>query len=183
MSDSREKGEQIRHSNVCLLEVMLTVYRPPLESGRFQLRAARALMLGARSTKLKCPLSVDLARFGLVYAFPDDLLLWIPAFWRPDLRRLQWLPTCSKNPMFGFIGWIIFGLVVGIVPKLVMPGRDPGGFIVTAVIGIVGALLGGFLGRAIGLYQEGQPAGFFMAVLGSLILLFLYRMVAGRRPT
>ncbi len=83
--------------------------------------------------------------------------------------------------MFGIIGWIVFGLVVGIVAKLLMPGRDPGGFVVTVIIGIVGALLGGFLGRAIGLYQEGQPAGFFMAVLGSLLLLFLYRMVAGRQ--
>jgi uncharacterized membrane protein YeaQ/YmgE (transglycosylase-associated protein family) len=85
--------------------------------------------------------------------------------------------------MFGFIGWIIFGLIVGLVAKLLMPGKDPGGFIITAIIGMVGAMLGGFLGRAMGLYREGEPAGFFMAVIGSLILLFLYRMVAGRRTT
>jgi uncharacterized membrane protein YeaQ/YmgE (transglycosylase-associated protein family) len=85
--------------------------------------------------------------------------------------------------MFGFIGWIIFGLIVGLVAKLLMPGKDPGGFIITAIIGMVGAMVGGFLGRAMGLYREGEPAGFFMAVIGSLILLFLYRMVAGRRTT
>jgi uncharacterized membrane protein YeaQ/YmgE (transglycosylase-associated protein family) len=85
--------------------------------------------------------------------------------------------------MFGFIGWIIFGLIVGLVAKLLMPGKDPGGFIITAIIGMVGAMLGGFLGRAMGLYREGEPAGFFMAVIGSLVLLFLYRMVAGRRTT
>jgi uncharacterized membrane protein YeaQ/YmgE (transglycosylase-associated protein family) len=83
--------------------------------------------------------------------------------------------------MFGLIGWIIFGLIVGLVAKLLMPGKDPGGFFITALIGIAGALLGGFLGRMMGLYREGEPAGFFMAVLGSIVLLILYRVVAGRR--
>ena len=77
--------------------------------------------------------------------------------------------------------WILFGLVVGIVAKLIMPGRDPGGFIVTILLGIVGALLGGFLGRAAGWYREGDPVGFIMAVLGSIVVLVLYRLVA-RRP-
>ena len=76
--------------------------------------------------------------------------------------------------------WIIFGLIVGIVAKFLMPGRDPGGFILTAVLGIVGALVGGWLGRVLNLYQPGQPAGFIMAVVGAVILLFVYRMVAGR---
>jgi uncharacterized membrane protein YeaQ/YmgE (transglycosylase-associated protein family) len=79
------------------------------------------------------------------------------------------------------IGWILFGLVVGIVGKLLMPGRDPGGFILTILLGIAGALLGGFAGRALGFYGEGEPAGFIMAVLGSILLLIIYRMVAGRR--
>jgi uncharacterized membrane protein YeaQ/YmgE (transglycosylase-associated protein family) len=78
------------------------------------------------------------------------------------------------------LGWILFGLIVGIVAKLVMPGRDPGGFIITILLGIVGALVGGFLGRAFGLYREGDPVGFIMAVVGSIVLLVLYRMVAGR---
>jgi uncharacterized membrane protein YeaQ/YmgE (transglycosylase-associated protein family) len=78
------------------------------------------------------------------------------------------------------LGWILFGLIVGIVAKLVMPGRDPGGFIITILLGIVGALVGGFLGRAFGLYREGDPVGFIMAVVGSIVLLLLYRMVAGR---
>jgi len=81
----------------------------------------------------------------------------------------------------GIIGWIFFGLIVGIVAKFLTPGRDPGGFIVTALIGIVGALVGGFLGRAIGLYREDGPVGFVMAVIGSIVLLLLYRMFAGRR--
>jgi uncharacterized membrane protein YeaQ/YmgE (transglycosylase-associated protein family) len=76
------------------------------------------------------------------------------------------------------LGWIVFGLIVGIVAKLLMPGRDPGGFVVTAVIGIVGALLGGFLGRVLGLYREGDPVGFIMAVIGSIILLWIYRRTA-----
>jgi uncharacterized membrane protein YeaQ/YmgE (transglycosylase-associated protein family) len=79
------------------------------------------------------------------------------------------------------IGWILFGLVVGVVGKLLMPGRDPGGFILTIVLGIAGALLGGFVGRSLGMYGEGEPAGFVMAVIGSIILLVIYRLVAGRR--
>jgi uncharacterized membrane protein YeaQ/YmgE (transglycosylase-associated protein family) len=72
------------------------------------------------------------------------------------------------------IGWIIFGLVVGIVAKLLMPGRDPGGFIVTILLGIAGALVGGFLGRAVGWYREGDPVG-FVTVTGSIVLLIIYR--------
>jgi uncharacterized membrane protein YeaQ/YmgE (transglycosylase-associated protein family) len=85
--------------------------------------------------------------------------------------------------MLGWIGWIIFGLIVGIVGKFLMPGRDPGGFIVTSLLGIAGALLGGFVGRALGFYQEGEPAGFIMAVIGAIILLAIYRAVIGRRRT
>jgi len=75
------------------------------------------------------------------------------------------------------LGWIVFGLVVGVVAKLLTPGRDPGGFIVTMLLGIAGALLGGFLGRAVGWYREGDPVGFAMAVIGSIVLLVLYRLV------
>ena len=82
--------------------------------------------------------------------------------------------------MGAVLGWILFGLVVGIVAKLLMPGRDPGGFIVTTVLGIVGAMMGGFLGRTLGLYGPGEPAGFVMATLGAVVLLFIYRML--RRP-
>ena len=79
------------------------------------------------------------------------------------------------------LGWILFGLVVGALAKLVMPGRDPGGIIVTILLGIAGALLGGFIGRALGFYSEGEPAGWVMAFLGSVVLLFLYRLMVGRR--
>jgi uncharacterized membrane protein YeaQ/YmgE (transglycosylase-associated protein family) len=80
----------------------------------------------------------------------------------------------------GVLGWIIFGLIVGIVARFLMPGRDPAGFVVTAVLGIVGALLGGFLGRSVGWYREGEPAGFVMAVVGAVVLLVLYRLITGR---
>lgn len=76
------------------------------------------------------------------------------------------------------IGWIVFGLIVGIIAKLLMPGRDPGGFIVTTLLGIAGALVGGFLGQFLGLYGEGDPVGFVMAVIGSIILLWIYRMAS-----
>ena len=73
------------------------------------------------------------------------------------------------------IGWIVFGLVVGIVAKFLMPGRDPGGFVVTAILGIVGALVGGFVGRSIGWYGDGDPLGFIMAVVGAIAVLAVYR--------
>ena len=78
------------------------------------------------------------------------------------------------------IGWIVFGLVVGIVAKFLMPGRDPGGFVITAILGIVGAVVGGFVGRMIGLYREGDPVGFIMAVVGSILLLLIYRFTFAR---
>jgi len=79
------------------------------------------------------------------------------------------------------LGWIFFGLIVGIIAKLLMPGRDPGGFIITILLGIAGALLGGFIGLAIGLYGPNQTAGFFMSVLGAILLLTLYRVFGHRR--
>jgi uncharacterized membrane protein YeaQ/YmgE (transglycosylase-associated protein family) len=79
------------------------------------------------------------------------------------------------------LGWIVFGLIVGVVGKLLMPGRDPGGFVITILLGIAGALIGGFLGRMLGMYREDDPVGFVMAVIGSIVLLLLYRAVAGRR--
>lgn len=78
----------------------------------------------------------------------------------------------------GIIGWIVFGLIVGIIAKFLMPGRDPGGFIITALLGIAGALVGGFLGRMLGLYGEGDPVGIVMAVIGSVVLLLIYRMAS-----
>ena len=85
--------------------------------------------------------------------------------------------------MFGILGWIVFGLIVGALAKLLMPGRDPGGIIVTMLLGIVGAVLGGWIGRAIGLYGPEDPAGFLMSLLGAILLLAIYRMVVGRRRT
>jgi len=83
--------------------------------------------------------------------------------------------------MFGIIGWIFFGLIVGIIAKLFHPGRDPGGFIVTILIGIAGSLLGGFAGRVLGLYGPGQGAGFIMSVIGAVLLLVLYNVLSRRR--
>ena len=78
------------------------------------------------------------------------------------------------------IGWILFGLVVGIVAKFVMPGRDPGGFVITAILGIVGGIVGGVLGRAMGWYRDGDAVGFFMAVIGAIIVLAVYRFTIAR---
>lgn len=81
----------------------------------------------------------------------------------------------------GVISWIVFGLVVGAVAKLFMPGRDPGGIVVTSLLGIVGAMVGGFIGRSLGMYGPNDPAGFLMALVGAVLLLMLYRASLGRR--
>ncbi len=83
--------------------------------------------------------------------------------------------------MFGVIGWIIFGLIVGVIAKFLMPGRDPGGFIITILLGIAGAVVAGFLGRTLGWYGPNDGAGFLMSLLGAILLLALYRMAIGRR--
>ena len=83
--------------------------------------------------------------------------------------------------MFGVLGWMMFGLIVGAIAKLVMPGRDPGGILVTMAIGIAGALTGGFIGRALGWYGPNDGAGFFMSLLGAILLLWLYRVLMVRR--
>src|SRR5919112_3096480 len=82
---------------------------------------------------------------------------------------------------YGIFGWIVIGLLAGGLAKLLMPGRDPGGCIVTILLGIAGALLAGFLGQAVGWYDAGEGAGFIAAVIGAFIILFIYRLVMRRR--
>ena len=82
---------------------------------------------------------------------------------------------------YGILGWIVIGLLAGGIAKLLMPGRDPGGCIVTILLGIAGALLAGFLGRAVGWYGPGDGAGFLAAIVGALLILIIYRMVLARR--
>jgi uncharacterized membrane protein YeaQ/YmgE (transglycosylase-associated protein family) len=83
--------------------------------------------------------------------------------------------------MVGVIGWILFGAIVGAVAKLLMPGRDPGGFIVTILLGIAGAVIGGVAGRALGFYGPSQGAGWLMSIVGAVLLLWIYRMMVVRR--
>lgn len=83
--------------------------------------------------------------------------------------------------MFGILGWIVFGLIVGVIAKLLMPGRDPGGFVITILLGIAGAVLGGWIGRALGMYGPGQGAGLIMSVIGAFIILAIYHFATRGR--
>jgi uncharacterized membrane protein YeaQ/YmgE (transglycosylase-associated protein family) len=76
---------------------------------------------------------------------------------------------------------ILIGFVVGLVAKFLMPGRDGGGFILTTILGIIGAVAATFLGQALGIYAAGQSAGFIGAVIGAMIVLFIYGLVTKRR--
>lgn len=83
-----------------------------------------------------------------------------------------------------FLWTLIIGLVVGAIAKLLMPGRDPGGVIVTMLIGVAGALLAGFLGRALGWYNNpGEGPGIIASIIGAMLLLLIYRFFIGRRGT
>ncbi|MEJ7606122.1 MAG: GlsB/YeaQ/YmgE family stress response membrane protein [Bryobacteraceae bacterium] len=85
--------------------------------------------------------------------------------------------------MLSILSLVLFGLVVGVIAKLLMPGRDPGGFIITILLGIAGAVIGGYLGRMMGFYGENEGAGFFMALIGAVVLLGLYRLTMRSRTT
>ena len=82
---------------------------------------------------------------------------------------------------YGIIAWIVIGLLAGGIAKLLMPGRDPGGCIITILLGIAGALLAGFLGQADGWYRPGEGAGFLAAIIGAFVILLVYRLVLARR--
>jgi uncharacterized membrane protein YeaQ/YmgE (transglycosylase-associated protein family) len=105
-----------------------------------------------------------------------------------QLWSTEWKIVCIRGAQeegegrsMAILSWIVFGLVIGIIAKLLMPGKDPGGFIVTILLGVAGALVGGFIGRAMGFYGPGQSAGWLMSILGAIILLALYRMLVRRR--
>ena len=82
---------------------------------------------------------------------------------------------------YGILGWIVIGLLAGGIAKLLMPGKDPGGCIITILLGIAGALLAGFLGKAIGWYDESEAAGFIAAIVGAFLILLVFRLVLSRR--
>lgn len=96
-------------------------------------------------------------------------------------RRFYHLPTqAEQEDGVSILGTLIIGLLAGIVAKLLMPGRDPGGFIITTFLGVAGAFVATYLGQAIGWYEAGQAAGFLGAVIGAVLILAAYRLVAGR---
>jgi uncharacterized membrane protein YeaQ/YmgE (transglycosylase-associated protein family) len=80
-----------------------------------------------------------------------------------------------------YLWMLLIGLIVGAIAKFLMPGKDPGGCLITMLIGIVGALIAGFLGRSLGWYAEGEPVGFLASVVGAIVLLLLYRLLTKGR--
>lgn len=81
----------------------------------------------------------------------------------------------------GWLWWILIGLIAGAIAKAIVPGRDPSGCLITILLGIGGAVLAGFLGQQLGWYRQGEGAGFLAAIVGAVVILFIYRMVASRR--
>ncbi len=83
--------------------------------------------------------------------------------------------------MFSLIWTALIGLIIGAVAKFLMPGKDPGGWIVTMLLGLAGSFIAGYLGRVLGWYKEGQSAGFIMSVVGAILLLYLYRLFVAKK--
>jgi len=79
--------------------------------------------------------------------------------------------------------FLVFGLVVGALARLIVPGKEPGGWVVSMILGVVGSMFGGFLGRALNLYQDGEPAGFVMSLIGAILLVVGYHAIRGRATT
>jgi uncharacterized membrane protein YeaQ/YmgE (transglycosylase-associated protein family) len=89
-------------------------------------------------------------------------------------------PTLAWRKSMNILGWLLFGLIVGAIAKFLMPGRDPGGWIVTILLGIAGSFVGGFLASAL-LGRQEQTAGWIGSIIGAIVLLFIYRLIVGRR--
>jgi uncharacterized membrane protein YeaQ/YmgE (transglycosylase-associated protein family) len=85
--------------------------------------------------------------------------------------------------MFHLIGVVVIGLIAGVIAKLIMPGKDPGGIIITIVLGVAGALLATFLGRLIGWYEAGESGGLIAGVIGAIILLAIYRLIKKKQTS
>jgi uncharacterized membrane protein YeaQ/YmgE (transglycosylase-associated protein family) len=97
------------------------------------------------------------------------------------LNRTMPAPCAGQleGEKMNILGWLLFGLVVGAIAKFLMPGRDPGGWIVTILLGIAGSFVGGFLASMLG--HGEQTAGWIGSIIGAIVLLFIYRLIVGRR--
>lgn len=80
-----------------------------------------------------------------------------------------------------FILFLVFGLVVGALARFIVPGKEPGGWVVSLLIGVAGSFIGAFLGRGLNMYREGEPAGFVMSLLGAIVLTVGYHLIVRRR--
>ena len=82
---------------------------------------------------------------------------------------------------YGWLGWIVIGLIAGALARIITPGRGPNGCLMTILLGVGGAVVAGFLGRELGWYESGEGAGFLAAIVGAILILFIYRVISGRR--
>jgi uncharacterized membrane protein YeaQ/YmgE (transglycosylase-associated protein family) len=111
---------------------------------------------------------------------PQDATMWwyAPCFHKQSATGM----SQGEEHNMHIIAWILFGLVAGVIAKFLMPGRDPGGFFITILLGIAGSFLGGLVGRAVGLYQPGQrTARWIMSIIGAIVILAIYRLIVRRR--
>jgi uncharacterized membrane protein YeaQ/YmgE (transglycosylase-associated protein family) len=99
----------------------------------------------------------------------------------PPIRRAARRGEAAMLESYSWLWWIIIGGIAGAIAKLLMPGKDPGGCLITILLGIAGAFVAGWLGQAVGWYERGEGAGFIAAIVGAFILLALYRLISRRR--
>ena len=118
---------------------------------------------------IDAPRAVSFSVFNIQICVDESI--YLPRDKRPDTTRFN----------MAIIWTILIGLVVGTIAKLLMPGKDPGGFIVTILLGIAGSFVASYLGQAVGWYRAGQTAGFIMSVVGAMVLLLLYRLIFKRK--
>jgi uncharacterized membrane protein YeaQ/YmgE (transglycosylase-associated protein family) len=112
---------------------------------------------------------------------PTRVVAMLKRAWSKDNAPFYHREVGRMIENYGILGWIVIGLLAGGIAKLLMPGKDPGGCLITILLGIAGALLAGFLGKAVGWYDESEAAGFVAAVIGAFLILLIYRLVLRRR--
>ena len=118
---------------------------------------------------------------GAAYAADRQPLRAFESFFPESISLLSTNQSDTTRFTMAILSTILVGLVVGVIAKLLMPGKDPGGFIVTILLGIAGAFIATYLGEAVGWYKAGQPAGWIMSIIGAMILLLLYRLLFKRK--
>jgi uncharacterized membrane protein YeaQ/YmgE (transglycosylase-associated protein family) len=183
----RRRVDRSTTTSVSELEKLASRFiRRILSANRNQQQRSELLLLyyannSLRATALATPPVERLFLRTAAPLTPTRVVAKLKRAWSKDDAPFYHREVGRMIENYGILGWIVIGLLAGGIAKLLMPGKDPGGCLITILLGIAGALLAGFLGKAVGWYDESEAAGFVAAVIGAFLILLIYRLVLRRR--